>query len=336
MENYILFVHVVVPEMYPFVNPSFYFEHKVWHPKVSIEPRGPHMLTGFVSLDALSRFGWRPSTKLETCLLSIQCLLADPGDRGVVGFLNKMASDQYVSDRAKYTAQSREWTKNSNAGYGIAKFEEYRAKCSHGCCLQLTASGSMMFRADVFSKREGKYNWKVSLAISPNLEVYKKRTQNCFKKLNYRQITSFEFNFQSVFDDNIKLVGPEQNISLDECWTITPIGAPTVTKESCVGNPRDDPPSFELLLTYRHTEERQEPTRLIERFKLVCNSCCELHSFDICIDPKMVSDCNISLPLCFKQLLPLAAEWKNIGCLLEISNEELNIIEYNESRRAPV
>ena len=333
MKNYILFVHVILTERYPFENPNFYFEHKVWHPKVSIEPRGPDNLPGFVSLHALSRFGWRPSTKLETCLMSIRCLLADPGDRSVVGFLNKVASDQYVSDRAKYTAQSREWTKNSNAGYGSAKFEEYRAKCSHGCCLQLTASGSMMFRADVFSKQEGKYSWKVSLAVSPNLEVYKKRTQHYFKQFKYCQITSFEFNFKSVFDDNIKLVGPEHNISLDECWTITPIGTPTITKESCVGDPRNDPPTLELLLTYRHTKDRQEPTRLIERFKLACDIS-ELYSFDICIDPKTTSDCDITLPLCFKMLLPLAAEWKNIGCLLEISNEELRIIEYNESKRA--
>lgn len=107
--NYILSLRVDVPAEFPFRPPQYFFEHTVWHPK--IDPNN-----GKICSYNFDVFGWVPSTTIETSLLSIQYLLADPGDITKEGGLNGKAIEQYTSDRDKYIQQAREWVKESNAG----------------------------------------------------------------------------------------------------------------------------------------------------------------------------------------------------------------------------
>ena len=325
MKDYILSFKVEVPREFPFEAPKYVFEHELWHPKI-------HPTSGNVCEYKLS-YGWTPSVTIETILLSIYYSLVDPGDVTSYpgGSLNGRAADQYISDRDQYIKQSREWVMNSNAGYGPMKFEEYRAMCSHKICLHM--SDRIKFKARLFCQRESKHCWTVIFSLAPDLQMYHNRTESYFERLGLRSLTTFEFDFKDS-DEAVVLEIPKSGMSLDECWTITSVGDAIITKESCVVNPRDnDPPTCELRLSYRHTQ--QEPTRLIERFKLISSKTnSSRYKFDLCIIPEEYTktDNSIDLPAAFRRLLPLVAEWKNIGCLLNVAPNKLDEIQHNERR----
>ena len=325
MKDYILSIKVVVPSEFPFKPPKYVFEHELWHPKIC-PTRGD--VCEYKLFD-----GWHPRTTIETILLSIHYLLADPGDftSNYRDILNRDAADQYTSDRDQYVKQSREWVMKSNAGYGPMKFEEYRTMCSHKICLHL--SDLIKFKARLYCQRESKHCWTVIFSIDPDLQMYHNQTESYFERLGLRSLTTFEFDFKDS-DEAVVLEIPKSCMSLDECWTIASVGDAVITKESCVVNPRDnDPPTCELRLTYRHTQ--QEPTRLTEKFELIsAKTKSSLYKFDMCIIPEEFTktDDSINLPTAFRKLLPLAAEWKNIGCLLNVAPNKLDEIQHNERR----
>ena len=320
MKDYILSFKVEVPREFPFKPPKYIFEHKLWHPKID-QTKGN--VCEYTLYD-----GWRPYVKIETVLLSIHYLLADPGDIDTSSgdILNGKAAEQYMSDRDKYIKKFRKSVLKSNAGYGPMKFEEYRAACSHKICLHM--SDRIKFKARLFCQRESKHVWKVIVSIDPDLQMYHNRTGSYFERLGLRSLTTFEFDFKDS-DEAVVLEIPKSGMSLDECWTIASVGDAVITKESCVVNPRDNhPPTCELRLSYRHTQ--QEPTRLIEKFNLLSsNTKSSLYKFDMCIIPEEI-DNPIDLPTAFKKLLPLAAVWSNVGCLLSVSAGKLAKIQHDE------
>ena len=135
-------LRVHVPAEFSYKPPQYFFEHTMWHPK--IDPNNGKICS-YNLVD-----GWSPKTTVETSLLSIQYLLADPGDITFEGGLNGKAVEQYTSDCDKYIQQAREWVKESNAGYGLMKFEEYHAMCSHRICLHLSDSFDFKFKGYIF------------------------------------------------------------------------------------------------------------------------------------------------------------------------------------------
>ena len=327
MKDYILSFKVEVPGEFPFKAPKYAFEHELWHPKIN---KTMGNVCEYKLFD-----GWSMKVTIEAILLSINYLLANPGDLVTYSgsIINGHAAHQYMSDRDQYIKQSREWVMKSNAGYGPMKFEEYRAMCSHNICLHLTMSDRIKFKARLFCQRESKYYWRALFSIDPDLQVYHNRTESYFERLGLRSLTSFEFDFKDL-DEAVVLKIPASGMSLDECWTIASVGEAVITKESCVVNPIDnDPPTCELRLTYRHTQ--QKPTRLIHKFELISSkSKWSRYMFDMCIIPEDFTkkDNSIDLPTAFRRLLPLAAEWKNIGCLLSISHGKLDEIQHDERR----
>ena len=208
--------------------------------------------------------------------------------------------------------------------------------CSHRICLHsVSDSFDFKFKGYIFCQRESKYCWKVTFSIDPDLGVYQKRTASYFEQLGLRRLTTFEFDFKDLVEA-VTLEIPKRGTSLDECWTIASVGKAVITKANCIANPgENDPPTCELRLTYRHT--KREPTRLIEKFKLISSNLktklC-LYMFDMCIIPEEFTkqDTAIDLPTSFRKLLRLAVEWKNIGCRLNVSPDKLDEIQYNERR----
>ena len=145
------------------------------------------------------------------------------------------------------------------------------------------------------------------------------------------RLTSFEFRFSQT---ELRVTIPENGISKDECWAITPCGTLVVKMEQCDADPRkleSLPPSYELSLEWKRPEII--PHRLIEKFTLNGLDGQLLYSVDVTLDPNKLDAIrvhNLDTQICFRKLLPLASKWKNIGCLLGISAGRLDQIKYDE------
>jgi ubiquitin-conjugating enzyme (huntingtin interacting protein 2) len=93
-------VDVLFGAGYPFDPPKIKFETKVWHPNVS-------SASGAICLDIL-KDAWSPAMTMQTTLLSLQALLAqpnadDPQDAEV--------ARQYLTDPVAWRTKAAEWTR---------------------------------------------------------------------------------------------------------------------------------------------------------------------------------------------------------------------------------
>lgn len=151
------------------------------------------------------------------------------------------------------------------------------------------------------------------------------------KGLNLSKVTSFQFTFSN---DELRIKA--RTNSRDENWTITPLST-TVQRSDCDGDPHNcNPPLYEFQLDW--VRPHATPQRFNEKFKLIrCTSEDVIYATDVCIDPtfeeanpQRVNTLPLSLSSSYKNLLPIAAQWKNIGCLLNLSEQKLEEIHLDE------
>lgn len=263
MENYILSLDVRIPDEYPLNPPKVQFKNKLWHPKIEDT-------NGNICLDPGN---WRPSTSLETFLVSIQMLLKDPGEIDVRfgGFLNKAALDQYLYDRATYVKTSKSWTEQDNEGYGHVVFSDYRMSAIQST---LKVPGAVKYKGCVFSERVNGLTWKLTLVVVPNLALYWDRAELVFQQ--YKKLTTFDFEFEK---EEITLDFGD-GMTRDQCWKITSLSSQKIRKEEVISDPRKTKPATcELKLSWVRPE--MKPQRVIHKFTLIGPQ----HSFDVCVDP---------------------------------------------------
>ena len=278
MEGYILFLDIILTPHFPFdyKPPKVRFKNKVWHPKIS-------EFSGVVSLAFLAPWNWRANIPLETVLTTVQFLLSEPGEAYDSGPVNETAWKQYLTDRAAYVKTSKSWTEQDNEGYGHVTFSDYRISAIQSF---LKVSGAVKYKGYVFCETAGKFTWKLTLTVIPDLTMYRECAELLFQK--YPMLTTFCFEFE---EDEIIL--NFDGITQDKCWkvTVTDVSSLKIRKEKVVSDPRKTKPfTCRLDLVWLRTEIK--PQRVIHKFSLLGLKPPQslLYSFDVCVDPDSLSN----------------------------------------------
>ena len=98
-EGGVFFLNILFPTDYPFKPPKIKFITRIYHPNIDSN--------GSICLGILNG-QWSPALRISRTLLSICAFLTDPNAEGPlepdIGLI-------YRTDRAKYEATAREWTR---------------------------------------------------------------------------------------------------------------------------------------------------------------------------------------------------------------------------------
>nr|CAD7403020.1 unnamed protein product [Timema cristinae]CAD7425341.1 unnamed protein product [Timema monikensis] len=105
---------IVVPDSYPFIPPKVKFKTPVWHPNIS-------SVTGSICLDVLQE-EWAASMCLQTIMLSIQLLLANPEPNSAQ---DAVVARQFRMNPSCFDMTARYWTALYAGGpYRNEEFQE--------------------------------------------------------------------------------------------------------------------------------------------------------------------------------------------------------------------